>query len=85
LAGVNGLPDPLSPPDKPEDCSGVAWLVTQIRSRNPARKYRKTVDAEAFVRAMSLPECRANSPSFDKLCRDLSAFFPPPPAGGGGE
>src|SRR5262249_3435824 len=33
LAGVNGLPDPLRPPDNPEDCSGTAWLDQQLRSQ----------------------------------------------------
>jgi hypothetical protein len=76
LGGVNGLPDPLLPPDRVEECSGAAWLEGQLRSKNRARKYKKTVDAEAFVRAMNLPECRANSPSFDKLCRELEARLP---------
>jgi hypothetical protein len=78
LAGVNGLPDPLPVRDQFEERSGVAWLGEQLRSRNSARKYKKTVDAEAFVRGMDLQECRANSPSFDKLCRDLGTFLPPP-------
>ncbi len=72
LAGVNGLPNPLPPRDQFEDRSGVAWLETQLRSQNKARKYKKTADAEVFVRAMDLRECRANAPSFDKLCRELA-------------
>jgi hypothetical protein len=83
LAGVNGLPDPLPARDQFEERSGAAWLEGQLRSRNAARKYKKTVDAEAFVRAMDLHECRLNSPSFDKLCRDLVTFFPPPPVESG--
>jgi hypothetical protein len=71
LAGVNGLPDPLPARDQFEERSGVAWLDAQLRSRGKARKYKKTADAELFVRAMNLRECRANSPSFDKLCREL--------------
>jgi hypothetical protein len=86
LAGVNDLPDPLPARDQFEERSGAAWLEAQLRSKNKSRKYKKTVDAEAFVRAMALQECRDNAPSFDKLCRDLEARLPPPPdAGGGGD
>jgi hypothetical protein len=76
LAGVNGLPDPLQPPKTPEECNGAAWLEEQLRSRNRARKYAKTVDAAVFVRAMNLQECRSRSPSFDKLCRELTLRLP---------
>jgi hypothetical protein len=79
LAGVNDLPDPLPARDQFEDRSGAAWLETQLRSKNKARKYKKTVDAEAFVRVMALQECRDNAPSFDKLCRELIARLPQPP------
>lgn len=76
LAGVNGLPDVLPARDRFEDRSGVAWLEDQLRSRHRARKYKKTADAKKFVRALKLQECRANSPSFDKLCRELETRFP---------
>lgn len=79
LAGVNGLPDALPVRNQFEDRSGAAWLEAQLRGLNKARKYRKTNDAEAFVRVMALRECRDNSPSFDKLCRELEALIPPPP------
>lgn len=78
LAGVNGLPVNLPPRDRFEDRSGAAWLDEQIRRAHPTRKYKKTIDAEAFVRNMDLQECRANSPSFDKLCRDLAAVATQP-------
>lgn len=78
LAGVNGLPDPLEPPKNPEDRSGSFWLNEQLRSLGQARKYTKTADATVFVREMNLAECRAKSPSFDKLCRDLEALRPRP-------
>ena len=71
LAGVNDLPDPVPPRDGFEDRSGAAWLEAQLRSRNKARKYKKPDDAEVFVRAMDLQECRDNAPSFGKLCREL--------------
>jgi hypothetical protein len=87
LAGVNDLPDPLPTRDQFEDRSGVARLDAQLRSRNKARKYKKTADAEAFVRVMALQECRKNAPSFDKLCRELEARLPQPQdtAGSGDE
>jgi hypothetical protein len=80
LAGVNGLPDPLPVRDKFEERSGAAWFEAQLRSRSKVRKYKKTVDAEAFVRMMALQECRDNAPLFDKLCRELEARLPQPPA-----
>ena len=79
LAAVNGLPNALPTRDNPEDGSGTAWLEKQLRLQNKTRKYKKTVDAEAFVRAMALQECRTNAPSFDKLCRELEARLQPPP------
>jgi hypothetical protein len=85
LAGMHDLPTSLPSRDRFEERNGAAWLEVQLRKRDRRRKYKKKVDAAEFVRAMSLPECRANSPSFDKLCRDLEAFFPGPAAGGGGE
>jgi hypothetical protein len=78
LAGINGLPDPLPPRDKFEDRSGAGWLEAQLRSKSKARKYKKPDDAEVFVRAMDLQECRGNAPSFDKLCRELEARLQPP-------
>jgi hypothetical protein len=84
LAGVNGLPDPLPARDQFEDGNGVAWLKAQLKSRNKARAYKKTVDAPAFVQVMDLAECRGNCPSFDKLCRELEARVSPPPREGEG-
>jgi hypothetical protein len=72
LAGVNGLPAPIQPPEKPEDCNGAAWLDEQLRGVNRNRKYSKTVDGSIFVAKLDLNQCQAKSPSFDKLCRDLS-------------
>jgi hypothetical protein len=83
LVGVNDLPNPLPARDQFEDRSGAAWLEAQLRSKNKARKYKKTDDAEVFIRRMALQECRDNSPSFDKLCRELEARLPQPPAAPG--
>ena len=79
LAGVNGLPDPLPPRDRYEVIHGAGWLGQQLRSHNSRRKYKKTADAEPFVRSMSLEECRGNCPSFDKLCRELHKSLPSAP------
>jgi hypothetical protein len=76
LAGVNDLPDPLPARDQFEQRSGVAWLEKQLRSKNQARTYKKKIDGAIFVQAMDLTECRANSPSFDKLCRELEKRLP---------
>lgn len=72
LAGVNGLPDPLDPPDDPENHNGASWLEQQLRSQKQTRRYEKTVDAAVFVQKISLEHCRDRSPSFDKLCRELA-------------
>jgi hypothetical protein len=76
LAGKNGLPNSLPTRDRFEDRSGAAWLESQLRAQNRTRKYKKTVDFEIFVQEMDLQECRANSPSFDKLCRELESRLP---------
>ncbi len=73
LGGVNGLPAELLPRDLFEDRNGAGWLNEQLKRVHPTRKYKKTIDAEVFVRHMDLLECRKNSPSFDKLCRELAA------------
>ncbi len=74
LAGVNGLPDPLPPRSQFEDRSGVVWIVKQLQAQDRARTYKKTVDAKVFVQSLHLAECRQNSPSFDKLCRELERW-----------
>jgi hypothetical protein len=79
LAGVSGLPDDLSVPANPEDGSGDTWLTRQMQRRNPRRKYTKPGDAVELARRMDLRQCRAHSPSFDKLCRELEARLPQPP------
>lgn len=71
LAGFNGLPEQLPAVANYEDLNGSTWLNDRIRSQNPNRKYSKTVDAKAFFDKMDLQQCRANAPSFAKLCREL--------------
>jgi hypothetical protein len=55
-------------PPSPEDArSGKGWLEERFRGT----KYSPTVDQPRLTSAMNLNMCRARSPSFDKLCRDL--------------
>lgn len=46
---------------------GKGWI--QRRFLGP--KYKETADQPRLVAAMDLALCRQNSPSFDKLCREL--------------
>ena len=80
LAGVSGLPNDLSVPANAEEGSGDAWLTKQMQRQNRRRKYAKPADAVEFARCMDLQQCRDNSPSFDKLCKELQKRLPPPPA-----
>ena len=78
LAGLQGLPTPLLPPSDPEGRSGTKWLDDQIKLYSRGKnKYKKTTDAAVFALKMNLQECRASSPSFDKLCRELERLIPP--------
>ncbi len=78
LAGVNGLPADLTGPADPEgEGRGKGWLKNQLR-----RKYSETVDQPRFAARMGLDLCRKNSPSFDKLCRELEKRLPPTSAQG---
>ncbi len=79
LAGVCGLPDDLGVPDDPEHGSGDTWLTRQMQGKDRRRKYTKPADAVELAGKMDLQQCRDNSPSFDKLCRELEARLPPPP------
>ena len=74
LTGQNDLPSDLTTPEKPEENRlGKTWLKKQM-----PRNYIETVDQARFVGRMDLAECRANSPSFDKLCRELQKRLPTP-------
>ncbi len=67
LAGVNGMPADLKIPNDPEgNRLGKAWL-----KRHLTRKYSETVDQPRFTARMDLALCSQNSPSFEKLCREL--------------
>ncbi len=79
LGGINNLPIPLPDRDRFEELNGAGWLKEQVRSTNKMRKYSKVVDTIEFINKMNLNECRANSPSFDKLCRELEKQVPATP------
>jgi len=79
LAGVVGLPADIQIPAEPEVGSGDAWLTKQIKKLDPRRKYTKPADAIELVRRMDLHQCRTNSRSFRKLCKELAARLPPAP------
>ncbi len=67
IAGVNGLPKPLQTPQDPEGHGlGKGWLKKQL-----PRKYSETIDQPRFVAKIDLALSGRNSPSFEKLCREL--------------
>lgn len=73
LGGVNDLPADLEVPQDPEGKRlGKGWIKKHL-----PRKYSATVDQPRFAAKMDLAVCRANSPSFDKLCRELNSRLPP--------
>jgi hypothetical protein len=60
-------------PSNPESLRlGKKWV--QQRFNGPS--YSETQDQPAMTAKMNLQACRSNSPSFDKLCRELSARAP---------
>ena len=79
LAGVGGLPIDLVASSDAEVGSGDAWLTAQKRRVDPKSVYKKPDDAVELAKAMDLAVCRVNSPSFDKLCRELADRVPAPP------
>lgn len=58
------------PAEPEEQGCGKSWI--QRRFRRPA--YSPTVDQPRMTSAMDLLQCRARSPSFDKLCRELETY-----------
>ena len=80
LAGVGKLPADLVAVADPESGRGAAWLTEQMKRLDGKSEYKKPGDALLLAQRMDLAECRANSPSFAKLCRELAARGPPPPA-----
>jgi len=76
LAGVQGLPADLKAVADPEVGSGDNWLTRQMQKTDGRRTYSKPADALEFVERMDLVQARINSPSFDKLCRELERRLP---------
>jgi Domain of unknown function (DUF4276) len=76
LAGVGGLPVDLQTPSDPESGSGDAWLTRQMQTKTRSRKYTKPADAVVLVQKMDLQECRTNSRSFQKLCKEFESRLP---------
>ena len=79
LAGIGGLPIDMVASSDAEVGSGDAWLTAQKRRVDPKSEYKKPDDAVELAKAMDLAQCRANSPSFAKLCRELEARVPQSP------
>ena len=77
LAGRRGLDDSLAPPDDPEtvrDAKG--WLSARMPR---GRRYSERLDQAAFTATFDMAAARRNSPSFDKLWRDIGSLLQPPP------
>jgi hypothetical protein len=63
------LPQPADP-ELPRDCKG--WLSQHRVDRHD---YKPTADQAALAAAFDLRLARKNSPSFDKLWRDLERML----------
>jgi hypothetical protein len=63
------VPDGIVIPDDPEQQrQGKGWIERYFKGA----KYSETQDQPAMTAKMDLALCRARSPSFDKLCRELA-------------
>ncbi|MEU8262454.1 DUF4276 family protein [Micromonospora sp. NPDC048999] len=72
LGGLRGLPDELEPPADPEakrDAKG--WLS----ERMVGHPYKPKVDQAPLAAKFDLHAARANSPSFDKLWREVQKLL----------
>ena len=70
LAGQRGLQDHIDVPDSPEAIEGAKkWLTNRMPG---SRAYRETLDQPAMTQIFDIEAARAHSPSFDKLCREIS-------------
>lgn len=74
LAGQHGFPETMTPPPDPDNSPRDAkgWLTHQRGKRHP---YKETVDQLDLTRCFDLALARANSPSFDKLYRDIARLL----------
>ncbi|HEX4132769.1 MAG TPA: hypothetical protein VHZ24_22235 [Pirellulales bacterium] len=75
VAAAESLTDYLDvvasdPPSNPEgDRCGNGWVASRFKGI----KYSEAIDQPSLTAKMDLPTCKARSPSFDKLCRELRA------------
>lgn len=73
LSGKRGLAQDLvvpPEPEKPRDCKG--WLTAHRTDRRP---YKPAADQAALAAAFDVELARGNSPSLDKLCRDVERLL----------
>ncbi len=69
LRGYLRLPDDMAIFDTPEQQRlGKGWIERNFQGA----KYSETQDQPSMTAKMNLTMCRARSPSFDKLCRELA-------------
>ncbi|GAG17177.1 unnamed protein product [marine sediment metagenome] len=66
-------PDTQIPEDPETRRLGKAWINDHFRGT----KYSETIDQPRMTALMDLSRCRARSPSFDKLCRELEKRIGP--------
>ncbi len=72
LRGQQGLASTLEPPPDPEGITGAKeWLRKHMEG---SRTYKETVDQAALTRLLDLNAAR-QSPSFDKLWRDIARLL----------
>jgi hypothetical protein len=78
VAGASSLMELLNAPDANlgqieanSKHHGKKWVQDRIRRGS----YRETVDQVKLTNKLDLALCRRNSPSFDKLCRELEKRF----------
>ncbi len=72
LSGKRGLPKDLEIPVDPESIRGAKeWL----KKRSFPPRYSEMRDQPALAAQFDLALCRENSPSFDKLWRDMESFL----------
>jgi Domain of unknown function (DUF4276) len=62
----------LDPASIPVDPERLQIRKSWIEKRFKGTRYSETVDQRRLTAAMDLKLCRRQSPSFDKLCRDIS-------------
>jgi hypothetical protein len=72
LRGQRGLAPDLRPPDNPEGIRDAKGWLSRHRIDN--RSYQETIDQAALTALFDIDVAR-QSPSFDKLCREMMTLF----------